>query len=247
MKNFLLIVLIILLGIFGGIKFGNATDLTFGYTEVGTAEMWSLTTNYLDGSIFTSPTNSENALVKKITFYYVGTGISVNIKAVLVKNNDLSVIAVGNPVAIDTDGWYDSVFPMPPQIHASTEYLLMLITDSIENPSIAKEVGDTNQFLSSSDNNYSDPISPTGEITKTNEKLSIYATYVPEENSPVYHLIIPVSILNETLNNINATFGDAGFMLLLGIFMGLPLFFWIVRKIIKMIPKGKGGKKWLIP
>lgn len=52
--------------------------------------------------------------------------------------------------------------------------------------------------------------------------------------------VLPTSTVSTLLASVNATFQDAGFLLLLGIVIGLPLFFWVVGKIISLIPKKRG-------
>jgi H2-forming N5,N10-methylenetetrahydromethanopterin dehydrogenase-like enzyme len=52
-------------------------------------------------------------------------------------------------------------------------------------------------------------------------------------------ITIPTSTANSVLAQVTSQFGDAGTLLIVVLVVGIPLFFYAVRKIIGLFPKGK--------
>jgi hypothetical protein len=151
----------------------QASSSTFGYTTAG-GSYTTVTANYMYGSVFTSPAYS-GMTVQNVTFRgRTGSG-TANVKGVLVRHSDLTIVAVGNPVSVSTTlNWYTSTFSSPPSLSANTEYVIMLI------PSASTRFyygsGSANQGHYDSTNSYTTPTNPT-DAAHNNNQYSIYCTF----------------------------------------------------------------------
>jgi hypothetical protein len=146
---------------------------TFGYTTAGSSYT-TVSANYMYGSVFTSPAYS-GMTVQNITFRGRRGSGTANVKGVLVRHSDLTIVAVGNPVSIsNTVNWYTSTFSSPPSLSADTEYVIMLI------PSASTRFyygsGAINQGYYDSTNSYTTPTNPT-DAAHNNNQYSIYCTF----------------------------------------------------------------------
>ena len=148
---------------------------TFGYATSGSSYT-TVSANYMYGSVFTSPAYS-GMTVQSITFRGRRDGFSgtANVKAVLVRHSDLTIVAVGNPVSVSTtQNWYTSTFSSPPSISASTDYVIMLIPDA--STRFYYGTGTANQGHYDTTNSYTTPTNPT-DATHNNNQYSIYCTF----------------------------------------------------------------------
>jgi hypothetical protein len=151
----------------------QTSSSTFGYTTAGISYT-TVSANQMYGSVFTSPAYSDMT-VQSITFRgRTGFG-TANVKCVLVRHSDLTIVAVGNPVSVSTmANWYTSTFSSPPSLSANTEYVIMLI------PSASIQFyygsGSANQGHYDSTNSYTTPTNPT-DAAHNNNRYSIYCTF----------------------------------------------------------------------
>jgi hypothetical protein len=153
----------------------QSSSSTFGYTTAGSSYT-TVSSNYMYGSVFTSPAYS-GMTVQSITFRGRRDGFSgtANVKGVLVRHSDLTIVAVGNTVSISTTtNWYTSTFSSPPSISASTDYVIMLIPDA--STRFYYGVGSANQGHYDTTNSYSTPTNPT-DAAHNNNQYSIYCTF----------------------------------------------------------------------
>jgi hypothetical protein len=151
----------------------QTSSSTFGYTTAGSSYT-TVSANQMYGSVFTSPAYS-GMTVQSITFRGRGSSGAANVKGVLVRHSDLTIVAVGNPVPISTTvNWYTSTFSSPPSLSTNTEYVIMLI------PSASTRFyyvsGSANQGHYDSTNSYTTPTSPT-DAAHNNNQYSIYCTF----------------------------------------------------------------------
>jgi hypothetical protein len=155
--------------------FPVTVDPTFGYTTIG-GSVWGISANTLEGSVFASPADA-NGTAQNIIVYCKGTSGTVNMKGVIVLHSNLNILAngVGSPVSCpSTAGWRTSDFATDPTISASTDYVLMFISDG--GLDIYYDSGSANQEHSDTSNSYATPTNPTDAVHDT-AKWSVYATY----------------------------------------------------------------------
>ena len=151
----------------------QSSSSTFGYTTAGSSYT-TVSANYMYGSVFTSPAYS-GMTVQSITFRGRGSFGTANVKGVLVRHSDLTIVAVGNPVSISTTAnWYTSTFSSSPSISASTDYVIMLIPDA--STRFYYGTGTTKQGHYDRTNSYTTPANPT-DATHNNNQYSIYCTF----------------------------------------------------------------------
>ena len=148
-------------------------DPTFGNDTVGGSEETHYP-NDLYGSIFTSPSDAQEA--ESLTFYVYYKFSGKHIKGVLVLESNKTILnnGVGSEVTIPTSAnWITSSFSTHPSLSGNTGYVLMVITDSYfyfyyDSVSSAGLWDDTNSYTS--------PTDPTDAST-IDKKFSIYCTY----------------------------------------------------------------------
>jgi len=146
---------------------------TFGYTTAGSSYT-TISANYMYGSVFTSPAYS-GMTVQSITFRGRASFGTANVKGVLVRHSDLTIVAVGNPVLISTTlNWYTSIFSSPPSLSANTEYVMMLIPSA--STRFYYGTGAANQGHYDTTNNYVTPANPTDALHNNNQ-YSVYCTF----------------------------------------------------------------------
>jgi hypothetical protein len=153
----------------------QTSSTTFGYTTAG-GSYTIVSADQMYGSVFTSPAYSDMT-VQSITFRGRRDGFSgtANVKGVLVRHSDLTMVAVGNPVSISTTtNWYTSTFSSPPSIPASTDYVIMLVPDA--STRFYYGTGSTNQGHYDTTNSYTTPTNPT-DATHNNNQYSVYCTF----------------------------------------------------------------------
>jgi hypothetical protein len=144
-----------------------------GYTTAG-GSYTTVNTNYMYGSVFTSPAFS-NMAVQNITFRGRAGSGTVNVKGVLVRHSDLAIVAVGNPASVPTTiNWYTSIFSSPPSLSPNTEYVIMLIPSA--NTRFYYSSGSTSQGHYDSTNSYATPTNPT-DAAHNNNQYSIYCSF----------------------------------------------------------------------
>jgi hypothetical protein len=146
---------------------------TFGYTTAG-GSYTTVNANEMYGSFFTSPAYS-GIVAQNVTFRGRAGSGSVNVKGVLVRHSDLTIVAIGNPVSISTAiNWYTSIFSTPPSLSASTEYVIMLIPSA--NTRFYYGSGTSSQGHYDSSNSYATPTNPT-DAAHNNYQYSIYCSF----------------------------------------------------------------------
>jgi hypothetical protein len=151
----------------------HSSSGTFGYTTAGSSYT-TVNTNYMYGSIFTSP-NYNGIVAQSITFRGRSGSGTANVKCVLVRHSDLTIVAVGNPVSVSTTvNWYSSIFASPPSLSANTEYVIMLIPSA--NTRFYYGSGSTDQGHYDTTNSYTTPTNPT-DATHNNNQYSVYCTF----------------------------------------------------------------------
>ena len=151
----------------------QSSSSTFGYTTAGSSYR-TVSANYMYGSVFTSPAYS-GMTVQNLRFRGRGSFGTANVKGVLVRHSDLTIVAVGNPVSISTTAnWYTSTFSSSPSISASTDYVIMLIPDA--STRFYYGTGTTKQGHYDRTNSYTTPANPT-DATHNNNQYSIYCTF----------------------------------------------------------------------
>jgi len=148
----------------------NAGD--FGYTIVGDDNA-TVNANNMYGSVFTSP--AYNVIVNSISFYGRSGSGTVNVKGLLVRHSDMSIIATTNPISVTTNlQWWTATFPSPPTLPPNTDYVLMIIPSG--QVRFYRTTGSTNQGHHDTSNSYSSPTNPT-DASHNNYQYSIYCTY----------------------------------------------------------------------
>jgi hypothetical protein len=146
---------------------------TFGYTTAG-GSYNTVNANEMYGSVFTSSAYS-GMIVQNVTFRGRAGSGTTNVKGVLVRYSNLTIVAVGNPVSVSTTlGWYTSVFSSPPSLSTNTQYVIMLIPSG--NTRLYYGSGSANQGYYDSSNSYTTPTNPTDASTN-NHQYSIYCTF----------------------------------------------------------------------
>ena len=151
----------------------QSSSSTFGYTTAGSSYT-TVSANYMYGSVFTSSAYSGMA-VQSITFRGRAGSGTANVKGVLVRHSDLTIVAVGNPVSISTTtNWYTSTFSSPSSLSANTEYVIMLIPSASTRLYYAS--GSANQGHYDTTNSYTTPANPTDAVHNNNQ-YSIYCTF----------------------------------------------------------------------
>jgi hypothetical protein len=146
---------------------------TFGYTTAG-GSYTTVNANEMYGSVFTSSAYS-GMIVQNVTFRGRAGSGTTNVKGVLVRYSDLTIVAVGNPVSVSTTlSWYTSVFSSPPSLSANTQYVIMLIPTA--NTRLYYGSGSANQGCYDSTNSYTTPTNPT-DASNNNHQYSIYCTF----------------------------------------------------------------------
>lgn len=148
-----------LTGMFGN----NVTGAS--YTTVGASQMY--------GSLFTSPPAFITA--KSISFY--GRSISGirNVKCLIVRHDNMQIIATTDPTSITTTlRWWTATFSSPPILEPNTEYVLMIIPN---NPiRFYYTLGFANQGHYDVSNDYNSPSDPT-DSQHNSFQYCIYCTY----------------------------------------------------------------------
>lgn len=123
------VVLSCLLLSFCNVKIQAALPSTFGYTSTSTAYVTG-GANLLIGSLYTSGSDAEGAFLQSMTWYGKAYSTTVNVKAVLVDGTSLEVLAVSDPVSVNTsDAWRTCSFTGYNYLEASKTYYLCLISD----------------------------------------------------------------------------------------------------------------------
>jgi len=128
------------------------------------------------GSVFTSPSDVGSAV--SATFHARGASASVNVKAVIVRHSDMTIVSNGISSASlisTTESDYTVTFPTPVALSPSTEYVLLLIADGTLR--FWFKAGDTDQGHYDSSDSYTSPADPT-DATHNNNKYGIYVTYI---------------------------------------------------------------------
>jgi hypothetical protein len=126
------------------------------------------------GSVFTSSAYSDMT-VQNVTFRGRAGSGATNVKGVLVRYSDLTIVAVGNPISVSTTlSWYTSLFSSPPSLSANTQYVIMFIPSA--NTRLYYGSGSANQGIYDSTNSYTTPTNPT-DASNNNHQYSIYCTF----------------------------------------------------------------------
>ena len=165
-------------------KYPVSVDPTFGYTTVG-GSYFGYSANRWVGSLFTSP--SDIGTVSSFTVHCDNTnnGSIGQLKSTAVLNAGLTIVSngIGTAASVaDSVSWITSSFSTDPTFSQSTGYLLsIVIGDNTVN--ISYDTGDANQGAYESDNNFASPTDPAN-VSLTNEKYSIYATYEVSGSPP---------------------------------------------------------------
>ena len=162
-------------------------DPNFGNENAG-ASWYSVLVNRMIGSPFTSPADVGTA--NSITFRGRADVGTVNVKAVLVKASDLTIVTngIGNPVSCPTTlAWYTSTFATPPTLTPNISYVLMLIPDAT-----FRFYYDYVAYTSKQDttNSYASPTNPTDAGNIADFKGSIYCSYTTLAKPLVTHVRI---------------------------------------------------------
>jgi hypothetical protein len=147
--------------------------------------------------LFTSPADSEGAIIPSIVWYgRTGSGTG-NAKAVLVLHSTLAIIAVSEAVSVSTTAQERTcTFSSPPTISANTEYVLMMIFSASTRFYYAS--GSTNQGHYDTSNSYTTPTNPTDAV-HNNYKYCIRANY----NAKGYNLDLEVQWTSVNFNEEN--------------------------------------------
>jgi len=144
----------------------------FGFNGIGSSYT-SVNANYMYGSLFTSP--SATVTVNSISFYGRSSSGTSNVKCLIVRHDDMQIIAVTSPVSVtSTAQWRTATFSSPPILSPNTQYILMVIPNS--NIRLYYNTGSANQGHYDTTNSYSSPTNPT-DATHNNYKYSIYCNY----------------------------------------------------------------------
>src|SRR3990167_754751 len=150
-------------------------DPTFGYTTQGASD-GAISADNFDSSMFTSPTDVLTAT--NLTFYCFYASGTPSAKGILVLLTNLNILTNGveNAVALPASpgAWTTSTFATPPNLSASTEYVLGMIPNASFR--VYFDSGDTNQQHFDSSNSYATPTNPT-DASHFSSKYSIYCTY----------------------------------------------------------------------
>jgi len=155
----------------------------------------TVSANQMYGSVFTSPSNAEDATLQSITWYGRTRTGSGNSKAVLVLASTKTIIAVSNPVSVSTTlQERTNIFSTPPTISANTNYILMMIFDV--STRFYYISGSANQGYLDTSNSYSSPTNPT-DATNNNYQYRISATYNIPNN---YELDLEEQFINVDYN-----------------------------------------------
>jgi hypothetical protein len=148
---------------------------SFGYTRVSETTYTTVSANYIYGSLFTSPADSEGTTIPSIIWYGRTSSGTGNAKAVLVLHSTLTIIAVSEAVSVSTTAQERTcTFSSPPTISANTEYVLMMIFSASTRFYYAS--GSTNQGHYDTSNSYTTPTNPTDAV-HNNYKYCIRANY----------------------------------------------------------------------
>ena len=148
---------------------------SFGYTRVSEITYTTVSANYIYGSLFTSPADSEGTTISSIVWYGRTSSGTGNAKAVLVLHSTLAIIAVSEAVSVSTTAQERTcTFSSPPIISANTEYVLMMIFSASTRFYYAS--GSTNQGHYDMSNSYTTPTNPT-DAMHNNYKYCIRANY----------------------------------------------------------------------
>jgi hypothetical protein len=149
----------------------------FGSTTSGSSYT-SINANNMYGSLFTSP--SVTAIAESMSFYGrsgsgYGYGYGANVKCLIVRQSDMNIIAVTNPVAVGgSTQWWTATFSSPPTLSPNTQYVLMIIPDN--SVRFYYTTGSTNQGYYDTSNSYSSPINPT-DASNNNYQYNVYCNY----------------------------------------------------------------------
>lgn len=173
-------------------------DPEFGYHPAGGGGSNTIIlANYAYSSLFTSPASiSTGTSISAYVRALVGTD---NLKGCIWLHSDLTLVtnAVGAAVNYGTVAAYQtSSFGTPPNLSASTGYLLGIISDS--STYIYYDAGDANQEHIDTTNSYTTPQNMGTAVHSTN-KYSFYCTYT----EPAGWTHKYMGIVNASISKIN--------------------------------------------
>jgi hypothetical protein len=158
----------------------HAAGLTFGHTAVGATDS-TLGGNTLRGSYAWTP--ASNGTLDDIRWYARNTGDNPKVRAILYKNSDNTLIAVGSEEGVATGGSWEILNISNESINNSTAYMICFWISSAGNFP-AKFDGDASYNLARDNeayhatNNPPDPIDwDAGKPHLSGRKYSAYASY----------------------------------------------------------------------
>jgi hypothetical protein len=153
----------------------NAAPSSFGNPTQSGSSRSNVGANAIVGGSFTSPAYATT--VYNITFYgRFGSGTNGHVKAVLVLQSNLNIVANGISSAVSIGsiaGWYTGTFSTPPIISPNTVYVLMIIPDTSSFRLYYTGTAGGTAYGQASDN-YATPTNPTSATSNTTQ-YSIYA------------------------------------------------------------------------
>jgi len=162
-------------------------DPTFGYTTVGGTNFTPDADNHLNGSKFTSPSDTGTATSISLYTGDAGNFYSGNMKGVIVKESDLNIVtnAITPRISCAKEfAWRTGTFASSPTLSPSTSYILGFVNEGTNLE--VKYDSDANliRFVDTS-NSYSSPSNPTDGSFNNYQKFSIYCTYTASASSKI--------------------------------------------------------------
>ena len=156
----------------------HAAGLTFGYNETPLTDGGYGAQSYINGSLFTSPSNIATATSMSV----YGDVRSYNLKMLVVLHSNLNIISNGITPDQYFNGlkWNSKGFSTPPSLSVSTEYVLCWITSGTNN--FYYDTGSTDQGHFDYSNSYTTPTDPT-DATHSTKRWGIYCTYTPSSTN----------------------------------------------------------------
>lgn len=179
-----------------------ATTANFGYTTWG-SDYFDYSANCMVGSVFTAPSDVDVA--NSITFLLRSPTGTQNVKAILVKHSDLTIVAIGNAVSVTTTKQlYTSTFASPPSLIPNEAYVLMVIPQTYD-IRFYFDAGDALQGHRDYSNNYATPTNPTDAVHEA-KKFTVYCTYTIAEGGETFKLSASTNLIF-SLNSLPKFYG----------------------------------------